>query len=175
MAVTPRVRATYDRYLAPHEELVAVRGISPKYFRSMFLSNLILSLLVVGIPYLVRAIHRQMTWRYLFTNRRIIIKRGLLAVFITTAPLDKISHLSVRQSLLERVAFSDGTVIIHTAGPTPVEMVLEHIEHPFAVKNLIESLMHQDRVVLTQTIHTISLPLKQTKGTFVHAFDDKKR
>lgn len=151
-------RKKYARYLAPHEELVAVMGISRKYFRSMVLTNLILSLVLIGIPYLIRTIHRQLTWRYLFTNRRVIIKRGLFAVTITTAPLDKISHLSVRQTILERIAFSDGTIIIHTAGPTPVEMVLEHVEHPFKAKNLLESLMHQDRIILTQTINTISVP-----------------
>lgn len=159
--VTPKDRQKYVRYLAPHEELMAVCGISKKFFRSMFISSFVLALFVIGVPKLIRTIHRQATWRYLFTNRRLIIKRGLFAVSIMTVPLDKISHLSVRQTVIERLAFGDGTVVIHTAGPTPIEMVLEHIENPFAAKNLIESLMHNDRIILTQTINTISVPREE--------------
>ena len=57
---------------------------------------------------------------------------------LTSAPLHMISHISVRENFLHRLIFNVGDVVIHTAGPTPIEIILEKISEPMKIKNTIE-------------------------------------
>ena len=147
----------FARYLSPDEDIILVTTISPKYFRSMFLSFLLLTPLLIGIPGLLRILRKRATLRYIFTTRRVMIKEGFLSVTVTTAPFDKISHISVKQSLVERLAFNDGHIVIHTAGPTGVEMIIEHVEKPFELKNTLDSLIDRERLLMSTP------PLVETK------------
>lgn len=169
--ISANQRKKYEKYLAPGEELEFVAKIGDRYYWSYLLSGLMIfgmlapmSLLsskyelfpmwvgmlltfssVIGLWPILKVLRLRHSLRYLFTNRRIIIKKGILSLSVTTAPYDKITHIQIEQAFSQRIFYNAGTIIVHTAGPTPVEMKLIHIEQPFAVKNLLEELIHQER------------------------------
>lgn len=176
--VTREQRKKYEKYLAPGEELAFVAKIGDRYYWSYLLSGVMifamlapmsilaskyqlfpiwLGLLltvssIVGLWPMLKVLRLRHSLRYLFTNRRIIIKRGILSLSVTTAPYDKITHIQIEQEFSQRLFYHAGTIIVHTAGPTPVEMKLIHIEQPFAVKNLLEELIHQERKSLNAPV-----------------------
>lgn len=168
--MTDKEQRKFARYLSPDEEIVSVSTISPKYFRSMFLSWLLLTPILIGIPGLLRILRKRATLRYIFTTRRVMIKEGFLSVTVTTAPFDKISHISVKQSLVERLAFNDGHIVIHTAGPTGVEMLIEHVEHPFELKNTLDSLIDRERLIMSTPLVETKEQKKTKKDTLVQPF-----
>lgn len=165
------VRKKYEKFLAPGEELEYVAKIGDRYYYSMMFSGV--STFAMLAPMILLSTHIQLfplwlgtlfsvssligLWpilkvgplrhslRYIFTSRRIIIKEGIFSLNVTTAPYDKITHIVIRQTLVNRMFYGAGSIILHTAGPTPVEMELIHIEQPFAVKNLLEQLIHEER------------------------------
>jgi len=82
---------------------------------------------------------------YLLTNRRVLIKDGIFSVSLTSAPLDKITHLTVKQDFLPKILYNTGDIVIHTAGPTPVELHLYKVDKPMDVKNLMEELIIKEK------------------------------
>ncbi len=171
-------RKKYEKLLAPGEELEFVAMIGNRYYWSMMLSGLMIFVMLVavlpvsehfnllpiwvatpitlasllGLIPMLRIMRLRQSHRYLFTNRRVIIKEGIFSLSVTTAPYDKITHIVIRQQFLNRLFYNSGTIVLHTAGPTPVEMDLIHIEDPFVVKNLLEELIHQERKSLSQPV-----------------------
>jgi membrane protein YdbS with pleckstrin-like domain len=162
----------YQKYLAPGEELAYVTHIGNKYYWSIVASCIMVFIMLASITPLyytwlevlpvwialpislsgalvliplTKILHERHSLVFIFTSRRVIIKKGIFSISITTAPYDKITHVQVEQKLLERMFYDTGTMIVHTAGPTPVEMKLVHIEKPFAVKNIVDDLTHQER------------------------------
>lgn len=140
-----RQKKHYARYLSPHEEIVAVFGIGDKYFWYNFASLAILSIPLVGLPFLLKLVHLRHSFAYILTTRRVIIKKGILTTEITTAPYEHITHITVKEGFLERLSFQVGDIVIHTAGPTPVEIHLFKVAQPLQVKNLIEELILKER------------------------------
>jgi len=103
---------------------------------------------VIGLPYIVKLIHLKHKMAYIFTDRRVLVKDGVLSVKLTAAPYDKISHLTVKEDFLKRISYQIGDITIHTAGPTPVEIDLVKVQHPMQVKNLLEELIVKERSLL---------------------------
>lgn len=181
------VRKKYEKFLAPGEELEFVAKIGDRYYWSMVLSGvMIFGMLVSVLPLstrfqlmplwaafpislasltglfpMLKVMRLRHSLRYLFTNRRVIIKTGIFSLEVTTAPYDKITHIQIKQKFMYRMFYNSGSIILHTAGPTPVEMELVHIEDPFVVKNLLEELIHQERKSLS---HPISQPWPNIAG-----------
>lgn len=58
---------------------------------------------------------------YTITNRRIMVRTGLLRRAGVDVALNRVSEVSYRRSLADR-AFGSGTVIIATHGPTPLQL-----------------------------------------------------
>lgn len=104
--------------------------------------------LVVGLPYIARLVHLKHKMTYILTDRRVLVKDGVLSVKITSAPYDKITHLTVKEDFLKRISYQIGDITIHTAGPTPIETDLIKIQHPMKVKNLLEELIIKERSLL---------------------------
>ena len=82
---------------------------------------------------------------YLITDQRVMVKSGIFSTTLTSAPHHMISHISVRENFLHRLIFNVGDVVIHTAGPTPIEIILEKISDPMAIKNIIEEQINRQR------------------------------
>jgi|SRR3989344_1207830 len=77
---------------------------------------------------------------YVLTNRRILIITGLFSRKIVTAPLDRITHITVDQSFIQRLLYNTGHLLIITAGFDQREIVVEHVSHPVKFKVLVEEL-----------------------------------
>lgn len=168
---TEKQRKAFAKYLSEDEELVLVAGFSKAYIRSMFVlflifPGLIFALAGVGVAWLLglsktwaislavaltvlsallRTLHVYHANRYLLTTRRVIIKKGLFSVKLTAALFDKITHLEVVQTIIDRFLLHHGTIIVNTAGLNKVDIVLKYVDYPLEIKNLLERLINRER------------------------------
>lgn len=168
---TQKQKDAFKKYLSEDEELILVTGLSKAYTRSKFIMYwlfpgmlfLALSLgfgwvfnldkiwtLAAGIflmflSALIRIMHVYHANRYLLTTRRVMVKKGLFSVKLTTALFDKITHLEVDQSIVDRLLLHHGTIIINTAGLNKVEITLRFVDYPMELKNLLERLINRER------------------------------
>lgn len=164
-------KKAFAKYLAEDEELVLVTGLGKVYLRSCFIIGiawpggifLILGLvfsyflkynLALGLgiglilAFLVaflKAVYVNYANKYLLTTRRVIIKRSIVAVKLTAALYDKITHIEVEQSFMDKLFYHHGTVIINTAGTNKGEITLKFIDYPVEFKNLLERLINRER------------------------------
>ena len=83
--------------------------------------------------------------RYLLTTRRVIVKRGFFTVKLASALYDKITHIEVDQSFVDRMFLHHGTILVHTAGSNSDEIVLQYVESPIEFKNILERLINRER------------------------------
>jgi len=168
---TQKQKNAFKKYLSEDEELVLVTGLSKAYTRSKFIIYLLFPgmlflglglglgwLLGIGkvwalilgmagmfLSALIRILHVYHANRYLFTTRRVIIKKGLFSVKLTAALFDKITHLEVDQSITDRFLLHHGTIIINTAGLNKGEIMLRYVDYPLELKNLLERLINRER------------------------------
>lgn len=140
----------YSQYLASGEEIVAVFGIGDRYFWISAIFCFPLAVILIGLPHLLYVFHLRHARTYILTNRRVIIKDGIFSTKLTSAPYDKITHLTVREDFIPKSTYGIGDIVIHTAGPTPVEIDMTKISKPLKVKNLIEELMIRERSIQFQ-------------------------
>ncbi len=146
-SLSDKQRKNYAKYLAANEEIVTVFGIGEKYFwinAGLFFP---LSFVLIGMPFLLKVLHLKHSKTYILTNRRVLIKDGVFNVNLTSAPFDKITHLTVKDKFIPRISYGIGDLVIHTAasGSLPVEIILEKIDGPLNVKNLIEELIVKEK------------------------------
>ena len=128
------------KLLAKDEKVILVTSIGTRYFISRFISLLPLALLIIGIPRLAQLLRMRQSYVYALTNRRFLIIRGIFTRKIVTAPLDRITHITVEQSFSQRYFYNTGHLVIITAGFDQREIVIEHIGDPVAFKILVEEL-----------------------------------
>lgn len=145
---TEHQKEKYADYLAEGEEIIAVFGIGDRYFWINAVLLFILSVPLIGLPFLLKLIHLRHKLTYILTDRRVMIKDGVFSVKITTAPYDKITHITVREDFFKKLSYGIGDITIHTAGPTPVEIDLVKVQNPMKVKNLVEELIVKERTLL---------------------------
>ena len=173
---TEKQKKKFAHYLAEGEEVILAFGIGQRFFWINMLSFLVLTLILalyplflhqllsfdlswvyflpaglvalVGFPFCIKLIHLKHKMAYIFTDRRVLVKDGVLSVKLTSAPYDKITHLTVKEDFFKRISYQIGDITIHTAGPTPVEIDLVKIQHPMKVKNLLEELIIKERSLL---------------------------
>lgn len=171
-APSEKDKKIFNQFLSEDEELILVTGFGDTHIRSLFIlalfwpgllgyivgiglgyyylhysflySFIVGFLLSVGIAFL-RASHIYHANRYLLTTRRVIIKRGIFAVKLASALYDKITHLEVDQSFLDKLLMHHGTIVVHTAGSQNDEMVLKYVDYPIEFKNLLERLINRQR------------------------------
>ncbi len=168
---TPGQKTSFAPYLAEDEELILVTGLSQAYIRSKFiiyllvpggifgiggallgwflhfsqLQALILGLVLTVLVAILKTMHVYHSHRYLLTTRRVIIKKGLFSVKLTAALYDKITHLEVDQSFMDRLLLHHGHIIINTAGLNKGEILMQSVDYPMELKNLIERLINRER------------------------------
>ncbi|MBI2600283.1 PH domain-containing protein [Candidatus Daviesbacteria bacterium] len=161
----------FKKYLSEDEELVLVTGLSQAFLRSKFIMYLLFpGLLLFGLGLglgwllgigkiwalvlafvgmfaasILKTMHLYHSNRYLLTTRRIIIKKGIFGVKLTAALFDKITHLEVDQSFMDRLLLHHGTIIINTAGGNKDEISLKYVDYPMELKNLLERLINRER------------------------------
>lgn len=168
---TEKQKKAFKKYLSEDEELVLITGLSQAYVRSQFLIYILFPgmlflglglglgwllgidkiwalMIGMGLMFLsaiIRILHVYHANRYLLTTRRVIIKKGLFSVKLTAALFDKITHLEVDQSMVDRLFLHHGTIIVNTAGLNKGEITLQFIDYPLEFKNLLERLINRER------------------------------
>lgn len=168
---TQKQRDAFKKYLSEDEELVLVTGFSQAFTRSKFviyllfpgllffglglglgwllglskLWALIWALLGMFLSAILKTMHLYHANRYLLTTRRVIIKKGIFGVKLSTTLFDKITHLEVDQSIVDRLLLHHGSIIINTAGMNKGEIILKYVDYPLELKNLLERLINRER------------------------------
>lgn len=168
---TSKQKNAFKKYLSEDEELILVTNFSKAYIRSKFIIYLIFpGLLFFGLGLglgwflgvskiwalsfgcagmvssaMLKTMHIFHSNRYLLTTRRVIIKQGLFSVKLTATLFDKITHLEVDQSIIDRLLLHHGTIIINTAGMNKGEISLRFVDYPLELKNLLERLINRER------------------------------
>lgn len=179
---TPEQKKSFAPYLSEDEELVLVTGLSKAYARSRFIlyllfpgllflalglglgwvfgigkiPSLILAIVLMFLSALLKTMHIYHANRYLLTTKRVAIKKGLFSVKVTAALFDKITHLEVIQTFMDRLIFHHGSININTAGQGQIS--LRYIDYPLEIKNLLERLINREREQLgmrTQSVTTL--------------------
>jgi uncharacterized membrane protein YdbT with pleckstrin-like domain len=75
---------------------------------------------------------------YAFTNRRVLIHRGWLSTHLLSIDYLKITDVSVREPLMDRLLTKSGHLSINTAGTSRTEVVLKNIDHPYETKKQLD-------------------------------------
>lgn len=168
---TQKQRDIFKKYLSEDEELILVTGLSQAFIRSkaiMYLLfpgfllfglcfglgwllgigkiySLILALIGMFAAAIVKTMHTYHANRYLLTTRRVVIKQGVLSVKLTAILFDKITHLEVDQSIVDRLLLHHGNIIINIAGMNKGEISMKFVDYPLELKNLLERLINRER------------------------------
>lgn len=117
-----------------------VTSIGSRYFLIRLLFLLPFAFLFIGLPKLGQLLRMRQSYVYALTNKRFLIIRGIFTRKIVTAPLERITHITVEQSIAQRYLYNTGHLVIITAGFDQREIVIEHIGDPVAFKILVEEL-----------------------------------
>src|SRR5881409_1131246 len=99
------------------------------------LPPILLSLLVVGIPWLVYRILVLRTDIWIITDRRLIDEDGILTKVVKESPFEKINNATYRQTFLGRL-FGFGDVEIETAS-TDGSSTLSFVRNPARVCRIL--------------------------------------
>ncbi|MEK7160416.1 MAG: PH domain-containing protein [Patescibacteria group bacterium] len=133
------------KYLNDNEKLIHQAKIGDRYYYISLFLFFPFSIILIGLPHLLKIVRMRGEKLYLITDQRVMVKSGIFSTTLTSAPHHMISHISVRENFLHRLIFNVGDVVIHTAGPTPIEIILEKISDPMAIKNIIEEQINRQR------------------------------
>ncbi|MBI2017589.1 PH domain-containing protein [Candidatus Daviesbacteria bacterium] len=168
---TEKQKKVFAKYLSEDEELVLVTGLSNAYLRSKFciyllfpgiifgvlgfglawilklglLTSLVIALTLMAIFAILKTLHTYHSRRYLLTTSRVIIKKGLFSVTLSSALFDKITHIEVIQGFVDRIFFHHGRIVVNTAGMNKGEISLDYVDYPIEIKNLLERSINRER------------------------------
>ncbi len=167
----PKEKKAFKDVLSEDEELVLATGFGKNYMRhkfayySMWPGGILLAIgfglayyfqfnlgvgllggfIAASLYALAQAIWHYHANRYLLTTRRVIIKKGLLSVNLTSALYDKITHIEVEQGVLDRLIMKHCNIIVNTAGGNKDQILISAIDEPIQFKNLLERLINRER------------------------------
>ena len=96
--------------------------------------------LIYDTPKYSHLLRMRQSFTYVLTDRRFMIIRGIFSRKILTAPLIRITHVTVEQSFFQRFLFNSGHLVIITAGYDQREIVIENIGNPLQFKIWIDEL-----------------------------------
>lgn len=134
---------SYKKFLAPNEKIVAVFDYATTDFISGLIIGIILAPVLLGIYIIFWNIYQKLTIKYLITNKRVIIKRGLIGQSAISADYSRITDVSVEQGIFGRLLLHSGTIFLNTAGGDTEELELKWIQNPFSVKDIIYQHLHK--------------------------------
>jgi len=143
--ISDHLKKKYAKFLIPGEEIVLVTGVGKRYFLLKSLFILPFAFLLIGIPALTKVLRERQSLRYILTNHRFLVKKGIFTLKITSAPYDKVTHIMVEEPFIKRVIFNAGNLILITAGFDQREILIENVGNPIKFKNLMEHLILEDR------------------------------
>jgi len=117
-------------------------------FLSIIIGLLGVFLIIIGFAF---NHYYKTAFKYIFTDRRVIIYNGWLSSKTISLDYDKITDIRVIQDYWEKLFYQTGTLTIDTAGSAAdgEEIVLKNINNPYQIKQALDQLRFefQDRKV----------------------------
>ncbi len=77
---------------------------------------------------------------YAFTNKRILVHKGLLSTNTISVDYNKITDVTISEKFFDKILTKTGSLFINTAGTTFQEIVLTHIDKPYQVKKKLDEI-----------------------------------
>lgn len=135
---------SYKKFLGPNEKLVKVFDYANSQFIwDLVIGVLLIPLLLFGLIWILIAIYRKLTLRYLVTDKRVIVKKGLIGQSTVSADYSKITDITAQQGILGRLILHTGTIVVNTAGTDLGEVTIKWVENPFKAKDVIYGQLHK--------------------------------
>lgn len=135
---------SYKKFLAPNEKIVKVFDYANSQFIwDLVIGTLLIPVLFFGLIWILIAIYRKLTIRYLVTDRRVIVKKGLIGQSTVSADYSKITDVTVQQGILGRLILHTGIIVVNTAGTDLGEVTIKWVEDPFKAKDVIYGQIHK--------------------------------
>ncbi len=140
----PKSLKKLKKYLIKNEEVLYFSGISQRYYIIQIIIWLPFAFVLLGLPKLLGVLRKNREISYAITNRRFIIIEGIFSKKITSAPINRVTHVTVEQSFFERFLYNSGDLDIVTAGYDKHAIVMEKVANPIKLKVLFEELSDMD-------------------------------
>lgn len=149
----------YKKFLAPEEKIIRIIdyamaelmwdffwGFLPVLLAIIFFGFDITAIvigLLFGSYFTLSGLYKKLTLKYLVTDRRVILKKGLVGQSTVSADYSRITDVTVKQGILGRVLLHTGTILLNTAGGDIEELELKWIQDPFEAKDVIYKHLHK--------------------------------
>lgn len=112
----------------------------PNYNWVKYIGIPALAILLLNLKKTSNIARKRQSFTYVLTNRRCLIISGIFTRKIITAPLNRITHVTVEQSFTQRFLYNTGHLLIITAGFDQREIVIEDVASPVTFKIFLEEL-----------------------------------
>ncbi len=121
-------------------------SLSEEFSIDAIVLTVVLFFFLVVTPFIIffNSFYIKISNEFVFTDKRIIVKRGWIETKVKTIYYDRITDISVGQSFLDRI-IKTGTLSISTAGSDGYEAVISHIRKPYEVKNVLYEVRNKHR------------------------------
>ncbi|MCX6759954.1 MAG: PH domain-containing protein [Candidatus Nealsonbacteria bacterium] len=108
------------------------------YIGSFIIGILLLFAFGLGLIIIVWIILDRASRRYTITNKRVIVRRGIIAKNVSEIEIKDMRNIITKQNMWARL-LGYGDVMIGTAGTAGLEIVIRNIANPEGIKDLIRS------------------------------------
>lgn len=113
--------------------------------KASVISSLIFVLIFTPISLIYHLFYLRTANAFVFTDRRIIVKRGWLNTSVKSVNYDRITDVGVEQSFLEKILYDAGTLSVSTAGGDGYELELNCVDRPHELKKSLYDLKEEYR------------------------------
>lgn len=117
---------------------LVIWGIIALFF---IIANFWLGILIFAIIVFYYKFYLPTANAYAFTNKRVLMHTGWLSTHAISVDYSKITDIHIIEPFLDKTIINTGHIAIITAGTTRDQIVLQHIESPYEVKKILDSLM----------------------------------
>lgn len=97
---------------------------------------LLLPLFGLGLLVFLQMILDRASKRYTVTNKRLIVRRGIIARHVDEVEIAHIRSVNIRQGLWQRL-LGYGHLLVGTSGTGGIEIVMQNIANPGGVRDVI--------------------------------------
>ena len=107
----------------------------------------LVTLVVVGVVAVVTVVWvllETIRWKYAITNRRILVRHGLVSIHEQTARLERVQDVTLHQTLFDRM-FGVGRLQIDTAGSSGGPLEFKALVDPTRVREVLDEAVRQER------------------------------
>ncbi len=153
------IETQYKKFLAPEEKVIRVidyamaeliwdffQGFLPVLLAVIFFGLDITAIvigLLIGSYFTLSGLYKKLTLKYVITDKRVILKKGLIGQSTVSADYSRITDVTVKQGILGRVLLHTGTILLNTAGGDIEELEFKWIQGPFETKDVIYKHLHK--------------------------------